>query len=151
MKRVGRINAWGSKTPYADRDKSLADSIRQQANWDVNGREVRVSNGTDMFGNARSKREIQPGKYSSLSDKAKADYLSRENARADAIEKRGASLTQDKMLRVGSALATAGLLGAAGYNAYRATHTDRAARKAEEWRKEIDKTFGTSYSKKKRK
>ena len=156
MKRVGRINAWGSEAPFAEKDARIANSIRRNANENVYGTHravdvVKTSPGVDNPMIVREIQQTTPGKYSSLSDAGKADYIARENARADAIEARGKRLTNNRMLKAGTAAATIGLLGAAGYNAYRAATTDRAARKAEEWRQEIDKTFGTSYSKKKRK
>ena len=53
--------------------------------------------------------------------------------------------------RIGAGAAAAGLAGAAGYNAYRAATTKRAARKAAQFRSEMNKAFaGTQYGKKPR-
>ena len=50
--------------------------------------------------------------------------------------------------RIGAAALGAGLAGAAGYNAYRAATTKRAAKKAAQFRQEMNKTFaGTAYGK----
>lgn len=57
------------------------------------------------------------------------------------------SLTRGQALRLGAGALGLGLAGAAGYNAYRAATTKRAARKAAEWRKEMNKNFaGTAYA-----
>lgn len=48
--------------------------------------------------------------------------------------------------RIGAGAIGAGLAGAAGYNAYRAATTKKAARKAAEFRREMNKAFaGTKY------
>lgn len=57
-----------------------------------------------------------------------------------------AGLTNNDIARVGAGLAAAGLAAGAGYNAYRAATTKRAAQKAQEWRSEMNKAFkGTKY------
>lgn len=54
--------------------------------------------------------------------------------------------SNNRMVRLGAAAAGAGLLGAAGYNAYRAATTGRAAEREKEWRREMANAFkGTSY------
>lgn len=128
-----KLNKWAQEAPYAQQGKIKAFDIRSKAAADISP--------YNLSG---------PGKYSNLSDAAKKDYIDRAYAKADRIEKNSATLTKNKMLRAGAAAATAGLLGAAGYNAYRAATTKRAAAKADQWRKEIDSTFGTTYTKKKR-
>lgn len=56
-------------------------------------------------------------------------------------------LSNNTIARAGAAAVGAGLAGAAGYNAYRAATTKRAARKAQEWRNEMNKAFaGTQYA-----
>lgn len=128
-----KINDWAQETPYAQQGKMKAFDLRSKAAADISPHNL-----------------SGPGKYSNLSDAAKKDYIDRAYAKADKIEKNSATLTKNKILRAGAAAATAGLLGAAGYNAYRAATTKRAAAKADQWRKEIDATFGTTYTKKKR-
>lgn len=66
--------------------------------------------------------------------------------RAEQIGKiRGVS--NDTIARIGAGVAAAGLGAGAAYNAYRATHTKKAAQKAAEWRREMDKELaGTKYS-----
>lgn len=56
-------------------------------------------------------------------------------------------ITNNQLLRAGAAAAGLGLAGAAGYNAYRAATTKRAARKAAEFQKAMNQTFkGTKYA-----
>ena len=73
--------------------------------------------------------------------------IQRQNQVVDATNKmRGVSNNQ--IARAGAAALGLGLAGAAGYNAYRAATTKRAAKKAAEFRKEMNKTFaGTAYGK----
>lgn len=57
------------------------------------------------------------------------------------------AVSNNTLARVGAAALGAGLAGAAGYNAYRAATTKRAAKKAQEWRSEMNKAFaGTKYA-----
>lgn len=59
------------------------------------------------------------------------------------------NITNNRLARAGAAVAGAGLLGAAGYNAYRAATTKRAAKKAAQFRSEMQKAFkGTQYESK---
>lgn len=59
----------------------------------------------------------------------------------------GKSISNDTIARIGAAGVGAGLLGAAGYNAYRAATTKRAAKKAAQFRSEMNKAFaGTKYA-----
>lgn len=60
---------------------------------------------------------------------------------------RNSGVTNNTIARVGAAAVGAGLAGAAGYNAYRAATTKRAAKKAAQWKSEMNKAFaGTKYS-----
>ena len=60
------------------------------------------------------------------------------------IQKSG--VTNDTITRVGAGALAAGLGVGAGYNAYRAATTKKAAQKAAEFRKEMNRTFaGTKY------
>ena len=55
--------------------------------------------------------------------------------------------TNNQLARAGAAAIGAGLAGAAGYNAYRAATTKRAAKKAAQFRSEMNKAFaGTQYA-----
>lgn len=57
-------------------------------------------------------------------------------------------VNNNTIARIGAGAIGAGLAGAAGYNAYRAATTKRAAQKAADFRKEMNKTFaGTAYGK----
>lgn len=56
-------------------------------------------------------------------------------------------ISNNTLARIGAAGVGAGLLGAAGYNAYRAATTKRAAKKAAQFRSEMNKAFaGTKYA-----
>lgn len=56
-------------------------------------------------------------------------------------------VSNNTIARIGAAGVGAGLLGAAGYNAYRAATTKRAAKKASQFRSEMNKAFaGTKYA-----
>lgn len=62
------------------------------------------------------------------------------------IDKLG-GVSNNTYARIGAGALGVGLAGAAGYNAYRAATTKRAARKAQEWRNEMNKAFaGTQYA-----
>lgn len=67
---------------------------------------------------------------------------------AETLNKHGAgSVSNNTLARAGAAALGAGLAGAAGYNAYRAATTKRAARKAAEFQKAMNQTFkGTQYA-----
>jgi hypothetical protein len=55
-------------------------------------------------------------------------------------------VSNNTLSRIGAGAVGAGLAGAAGYNAYRAATTKKAARKAAEFRREMNKAFaGTKY------
>ena len=57
------------------------------------------------------------------------------------------TVTNSQLARAGGLAVGAGLLGAAGYNAYRAATTKKAAAKAAQFRNEMNKTFaGTKYA-----
>ena len=56
-------------------------------------------------------------------------------------------VSNNTIARLGAAAVSAGLAGAAGYNAYRAATTKRAAKKAAQFRSEMNKAFaGTKYA-----
>ena len=61
--------------------------------------------------------------------------------------KKAPKVSNNTIARVGAAALGAGLAGAAGYNAYRAATTKRAAKKAQQFRSEMNKAFaGTKYA-----
>ena len=67
--------------------------------------------------------------------------------RTDAINK----ISNDTLARAGAAALGLGLAGAAGYNAYRAATTKRAAKKAEQWRNTMQQELkGTKYDTRKK-
>lgn len=56
-------------------------------------------------------------------------------------------VSNNTIARIGAGVIGAGLAGAAGYNAYRAATTKRAAKKAAQFRSEMNKAFkGTQYA-----
>ncbi len=56
-------------------------------------------------------------------------------------------ISNNTIARIGAGAAAAGLAGAAGYNAYRAATTKRAAKKAAEFQREMNAAFkGTQYA-----
>lgn len=57
------------------------------------------------------------------------------------------NISNNTLARIGAGAVGAGLAGAAGYNAYRAATTKRAAKKAAQFRAEMNKAFaGTKYA-----
>ena len=84
-----------------------------------------------------------------ITDVAEARKL-RSSAMKNISDKRAAAITRgpsnNAIARAGAAAIGAGLAGAAGYNAYRAATTKRAAKKAAQFRSEMNKAFkGTQY------
>lgn len=67
---------------------------------------------------------------------------------SEELKKRGVgSVSNNTLARAGAAALGAGLAAGAGYNAYRAATTKRAAAKADQWRKEMNAAFkGTQYA-----
>jgi hypothetical protein len=139
---VGEVNAnkaadaiagWGASKPF----EKGADARFEQAVHDINRK---------VYGS----HENNPYTQMTIKDRRAAydDMVKRAQNRAN-FEK---SLTNDQLARVGAGVVAAGLAAGAGYNAYRAATTKRAAQKADQWRKEIENTFGpgTAVVKKKR-
>lgn len=81
---------------------------------------------------------------SSMADRVRSKKI------ADFINKQSnlpKGVSVDTIARVGAGIAGAGLAGAAGYNAYRAATTKKAAKKAAQFRSEMNKAFaGTKYA-----
>lgn len=88
------------------------------------------------------------GKYAGKIFKGKNaafNTVSRDAARE--ATKGIAGLSNNTIARIGAGAVGAGLAAGAGYNAYRAATTKRAARKAAQWRSEMNKAFaGTQYA-----
>lgn len=67
--------------------------------------------------------------------------------KVDAFKKSAGGISNNTYARIAAGAVGAGLAGAAGYNAYRAATTKRAAKKAAAWKSEMNKAFaGTQYS-----
>ena len=116
--------------------KTLADNISK---W---GNSNSIANkAAGAYGNAA-------GKYAShvTGGNAYAQKMASDMARGNAKKAIG-GISNKTIARAGAAAVGAGLLGAAGYNAYRAATTKRAARKAQQFRSEMNKAFaGTKYA-----
>lgn len=75
-----------------------------------------------------------------------AEYGNKIHKRLNKLTGDGA-VSRNTLVRAGAAGVGLGLAGAAGYNAYRAATTKRAAAKAANFRKEMNKTFaGTKFA-----
>ena len=71
---------------------------------------------------------------------------------ADKVGGRLKGVSNNTIARAGAAALGAGLAGGAAYNAYRAATTKRAARKAAQFRNEMNKAFaGTQYDRRRKK
>lgn len=75
-----------------------------------------------------------------------AEAASQAAKYSDRVKKAG-GITNNTIARIGAGAVGAGLAAGAGYNAYRAATTKRAARKAAEFRKAMNESFrGTQYA-----
>ncbi len=82
--------------------------------------------------------------YATLNKAGVYDRLAKSSRSLNDVARKTSNNT---VARIGAGAAAAGLAGAAGYNAYRAATTKRAARKAAEFRSEMNKAFaGTQYA-----
>ena len=118
------LSDWGQATPFAKKANARADKLLQDEL-------VRIYHPKNF------------AKGETAADRA-AEWAKVEN-KANRIREAG-KMNNNQMLRVGSALASAGLGAAAGYNAYRAATTKRAAQKADEWQRAINENFGPQRS-----
>lgn len=94
-------------------------------------------------------RQIQNGNVGKAA-KTAANYTSKaaEYDKAIANSKKVVNASGNQLARAGLGAAALGLAGAAAYNQYRAGHTQKARQQAEQFRKEMNKTFaGTAYGK----
>lgn len=132
----GAVRKWGFSNSITN---GAADAVSNVQNK-IAGR-ARVAGAGDpisTFGN----------KSRNISGIKAANQANIMNNRAAANKLTG-GVTNGQIARAGAAALGLGLAGAAGYNAYRAATTKRAAKKAAEFRKEMNKTFtGTAYGQK---
>lgn len=112
------------------------------------------------WGNAKSVQTLQGRKLSNLANQQhaagvlmnnKGNYAGAQKAWNTANKTNAAAnasrYTNNQIARAGAAALGLGLAGAAGYNAYRAATTKRAAKKAAEFRSEMNNAFkGTAYA-----
>lgn len=120
--KANQLTEWGNKTPFKDYANKKADHYYYT-----------------QFNDIWDHSKYKPGE--TPSDRLRA--MERMREKSEKMRNVG-NLTNAQLLRAGSALATAGLAAGAGYNAYRAATTKRAARKADEWERAMKDTFGTT-------
>ena len=135
--RVGAdIAKWGNTTHnIANLDNNYSRALQSHA---------------DRAMKAGSKLQRQGGIAGDFSKFTKGNQVVRrgqELAQRANDAKTHINLTNNQIARAGAAALGLGLAGAAGYNAYRAATTKRAAQKAAEFRKEMNQAFkGTAYA-----
>lgn len=127
------LDSWGrSSTGF---ENAYSKAIRSHANRASNQAQQALANGI-------KNNSIATGVANQQRLAAKAEALNNKADRARTF------VNNNNMARAGAAALGLGLAGAAGYNAYRAATTKRAAKKAAEFRAEMNKTFaGTAYGK----
>lgn len=108
-----------------------------------------ASNSTGRFGkklaDSVSKHQMKAQGLSATKNKDAVNKLFNEN------RAKYGTISNDTIARIGAGALAAGLGGAAAYNKYRALHTDKAAKKAQQFESEMNKAFsGTKYGKKQR-
>ena len=77
-----------------------------------------------------------------VNSQARVDAYRKVQADAEKIRNPN-KISNNQLLKAGAGLVTAGLAAGAGYNAYRAATTKRAAKKAAKWEQAMNETFGT--------
>lgn len=136
MQRGGSaVQNWGQGTNYFE--NAASQRMRQMAG---NARRVGLESGKGILKNTGSYKQA-------MGATARGEMVARNlEKKADAAR---TGISNNQIARAGAAALGLGLAGAAGYNAYRAATTKRAAKKAAEFRKEMNKTFaGTAYGQK---
>lgn len=106
------------------------------------------------WGNSNSIAKSAASKYGQLAGKygapaAGGEYARKlvENEARGKVNKAIGGVSNNTIARIGAGAVGAGLAAGAGYNAYRAATTKRAARKAAEFRKAMNESFkGTQYA-----
>ena len=118
---------------------------RMSANAGMAGQGLRrAGTAVTAWGGKNTLAKAAAGKYARLAAGKGAVYNTA--ARDKAMSKIG-GITNNTIARIGAGAVGAGLAAGAGYNAYRAATTKRAARKAAEFRNEMNKAFkGTQYA-----
>lgn len=139
------IKDYGGATSIADRltrQGGAASAIRRNGANDV-GRQLSGSISEKMRNSSFNTRGVT-GTKGAVGNFAGGRKIAAKTATRDLTS---ASINNNRLLRLGAAAGAAGLAGAAGYNAYRAATTKRAARKAAQFRSEMNKAFaGTQYA-----
>lgn len=103
-----------------------------------------ITSGLNKFG--RSIQARASNSSSKLVRQGAAKVGTKAWKASSAINK--ANISNGTYARIGAGVLSAGLAGAAGYNAYRAATTKRAAKKAREFRSAMNEAFkGTQYAK----
>ena len=144
------VNTVGSKLGKGMREAGTAVGISAP----------RVGADIAKWGNQKSVQSLKGRQLSNLEAQQRAagvlmnnkgDYAGAQKGWATANKTKAAAdaarYTNNQIARAGAAALGLGLAGAAGYNAYRAATTKRAAQKAAEFRKEMNQAFkGTAYA-----
>lgn len=132
LSMVGKGNAMASNASVTNLVNKTAQARRAVGNW------------------GNQTHNLSDNIYRAISNSGKGSIAQRQlGARAAAkANKYGLNnVSNNTLVRVGAAGLGAGLAGAAGYNAYRAATTKRAAKKAAQFRSEMNKAFaGTKYA-----
>ena len=148
------LNRWGQSSSVAKglvsskAGKAVTDAIsRSQINALKNSRSVQnaVSHLTEdkarkmiAAGNKAGVAKLRNQTASRLTeDKARQIFSGNRNS----ANKMASGISNNTIARLGAGAVGAGLIGAAGYNAYRAATTKRAANKAAEFRREMNNAF----------
>lgn len=135
------LSDWGRATPFSKMAEKRAQNVITKANHDVYGEAVQALKAQKKPVTADAIDAFYKKKYPNETAADRLAKIKQSEEKANRIREAG-KMTNNEMLRVGSALASAGLGAAAGYNAYRAATTKRAARKADEWQRAINENFG---------
>lgn len=126
------IRNLGNKTAHAGRvfrDSGAANAAAALGNA---GSKVATWGNSNSIGKAAARLGAQTGKV---------------DPRIGAVLARGRNISNNTIVRAGTAAIGAGLGAGAAYNAYRAASTKRAAKKAAQFRSEMNKAFaGTAYA-----
>ena len=129
LNAAGRLQDWGERPGFT---LANAHSARLQKHADEARRIA-----TEKFS----------GTYAGQSRRKAAELVERANRYQDKATAARTPVSNNAIVRAGAAAVGAGLLGAAGYNAYRAATTKKAAAKAAQWKKEMNSAFkGTQYA-----
>lgn len=148
IRGAGRVKAFGTAAQRAGMKVStgIHSGGRAVENWG-NKTAFALDNATSRNYAAEAKKLHQYANGLAVGDKGHWDAMRLANDRAAKATASKTKVTNNMLARAGAAAVGAGLAGAAGYNAYRAATTKKAAAKAAQWKKEMNSAFkGTQYA-----